>query len=290
MNLPQSYLDKMKNLLGDSEFEEYMKTFSEERCYGIRLNNKRGSNEILTELLDKCGIIENCFMTKIPWIPNGFFAEDTAFASSHPFYRAGLYYIQEPSAMTPARSIDIQPKDRVLDMCAAPGGKATQIASKLSDKGFLLANDISASRGKALLKNLEMAGAESFCVTAEDPKKLAEVYPGFFDKIILDAPCSGEGMFRRDPKGVLAWLEKGPSYYAKIQEELIEAAAVMLKSGGYLLYSTCTFSTEENEEQILKLIEKHPEFETADIEGYEGFEPGKLGVEKAVRIFPHKMR
>ncbi len=289
MNLPQEYIDNMKKLLGEKEFEHYIRTFSEERHYGIRLNNKRGSNEELVSQLEKCGLAEKCSLSKVPWIPNGYFASDTAPAASHPFYRAGLYYIQEPSAMTPARSIDIEPEDKVLDMCAAPGGKATQIASKLSKEGFLLANDISASRGKALLKNLEMAGAESFCVTAEDPKKLAVVYPDFFDKIVLDAPCSGEGMFRRDPKGISAWIEKGPSYYAKIQEELLEAAAVMLKNGGSLLYSTCTFSTEENEEQILKLIERHPEFETADIEGYEGFEAGKLGVEKAVRIFPHKM-
>ena len=289
MNYPQEYLDSMRELLGDEELSRFLSALDREYFQGLRVNNKKISNEAFEGLVSANGFWEKCRLKKIPWIQNGYYINDNKPASSHPYYRAGLFYIQEPSAMMPARSMPVEPDDMVLDMCAAPGGKATQLASKLSDEGFLLANDISAGRGKALLKNLEMAGIDNFCVTAENPDHLTDVYPEFFDKILLDAPCSGEGMFRKDQKSIAAWKERGPEYYSVIQEGLLEDAAIILKPGGYMLYSTCTFSVIENEMQILKLLEKHPELTTEKISPYEGFSGGYLGLEDAVRIFPHKM-
>ncbi len=289
MELPKKFIENMKELLTERELLEYLNSLEKKPCHGIRINHKKISTEDAQVLFEKWGLIEKWGLKKIPWISNGYFIEDSKAASAHPFYRAGLYYIQEPSAMTPARSLPLEKKDKILDMCAAPGGKATQLASKIGPEGFLLANDISVSRGKALLKNLEMAGVDNACVSAEDPKKLMSFFSEYFDKILLDAPCSGEGMFRRDPKSVGAWLEKGPDYYSKIQEELLEEAYAMLSPGGRLIYSTCTFSKEENEDQIEKLLKKHPQMQIEKIVPYEGFSKGFGSVEEAVRIFPHKM-
>lgn len=193
--------------------------------------------------------------------------------------------------MTPASRLPVKPGDRVLDLCAAPGGKATELGARLEGRGFLLANDISASRAKALLKNLEMAGIPNICVTAERPERLAEAYPEFFDKILIDAPCSGEGMFRRDARMAAHWESAPPEDYLEVQRELTECAVRMLRPGGMMLYSTCTFSTEENEENILRLLERHPELSPVPIEPYyEGFAPGRMGLSGTVRIFPHRMR
>ena len=148
--------------------------------------------------------------------------------------------------MTPASRLPVEEGDIVLDLCAAPGGKATELGARLKGSGMLVANDISSSRAKALLKNLELMGLENCYVTCEDPVKLKQQLPCFFDKILVDAPCSGEGMFHRRPEMAKEWEEKGPSEYSSVQKELVLAAAAMLKPGGMLLYSTCTFSREEN--------------------------------------------
>ena len=199
--------------------------------------------------------------------------------------------------MTPASVLPVKPGDRVLDLCAAPGGKSTELGAKLMGKGVLIANDISNSRAKALLKNLELFGISNICVTSETPEKLASVYPEYFDKILIDAPCSGEGMFRKDRKMVKAWEEHGPEFFVKIQRSIITQAAQMLKPGGMLLYSTCTFSPEENEQTIEFLLQEYPQFKICDIKGYEGFSDGILKaslsgneqLKKTIRIFPHKM-
>lgn len=191
--------------------------------------------------------------------------------------------------MTPANRLDIQPGDYVLDLCAAPGGKATELGSRLRGEGILVANDLSSSRAKALLKNLELMGIPNVYVTSEDPGRLAEQLPGFFDKILVDAPCSGEGMFRREPKMVSYWEKQGPEYYSEIQRKLILQAADMLRPGGKLLYSTCTFSEPENEGTIHWLMEQRPEMHLIDCEPYEGFAPGRQGLTQCVRIFPHRM-
>ena len=176
--------------------------------------------------------------------------------------------------MTPADRLPVEPGDKVLDVCAAPGGKATELGAKLNGEGVLIANDISNSRAKGLLKNIEVFGIGNVLVLSEEPGKLEEYFPEYFDKILIDAPCSGEGMFRKDKKMVKAWEEHGPEFFANIQKSIITQAARMLKPGGMLLYSTCTFDGRENEGTIEYLLNAYPEFEILDMKGYEGFAEG----------------
>ncbi len=290
MNLPDAFVDKMKQLLGD-EFDEYIQCYDEKRLYGLRVNTKKISVE------EFCAICP-FDIEPIPWIDNGFYydGEDVQ-ASKHPYYFAGLYYLQEPSAMTPANRLPIEPGDKVLDVCAAPGGKATELGAKLNGTGVLMANDISNSRAKGLLKNIEVFGIENVFVLSEEPGKLESYFPEYFDKILIDAPCSGEGMFRKDKKMVKAWEEHGPEFFSKIQKSIVVQAARMLKPGGMILYSTCTFDPCENEGTIEYLLDQYPEFVIKDIIPYEGFSQGKPEVtktynadfSKTVRIWPHKM-
>lgn len=290
MNLPVAFVEKMKNLLGE-EFEQYIKCYEEKRLYGLRVNTKKISVE---EFQNICPFE----IKPIPWIENGFYYDgENVQAAKHPYYFAGLYYLQEPSAMTPANCLPIEPGDKVLDVCAAPGGKATELGAKLQGQGVLMANDISNSRAKGLLKNLEVFGIGNVLVLSEEPGKLETYFPEYFDKILIDAPCSGEGMFRKDKKMIKAWEEHGPEFFAKIQRSIITQAARMLKPGGMLLYSTCTFDPEENEGTIEYLMEQYPEFKIKEISPYVGFACGKPEVtnskdsdfEKTVRIWPHKM-
>lgn len=199
--------------------------------------------------------------------------------------------------MTPADRLQIEPGDKVLDVCAAPGGKATELGAKLQGEGILMANDISNSRAKGLLKNIELFGIGNMLVLSEEPGRLTEYFPEYFDKILIDAPCSGEGMFRKDKKMVKAWEEHGPEFFSKIQRSIVTQAASMLRPGGMMLYSTCTFDPSENEQTIEYLLEEYPEFQICEMEGYEGFANGMPEVTKSknpefaktVRIFPHRM-
>ncbi len=290
MDLPVKFTDKMKRLLGD-EYEDYIRCYEETRLYGLRVNTKKISVE---EFVKICPFE----ITPIPWIENGFYYDgESVQAAKHPYYFAGLYYLQEPSAMTPASRLPIEPGDKVLDVCAAPGGKATELGAKLKGEGVLVANDISNSRAKGLLKNIEVFGIGNVLVLSEEPGKLEDYFPEYFDKILIDAPCSGEGMFRKDKKMVKAWEEHGPEFFAKLQRSIVTQAARMLKPGGMLLYSTCTFDPEENEGTMEYLLSQYPEFQIVEMEGYEGFACGKPEVTetkhpdfaKTVRIWPHKM-
>ncbi|MGN0161583.1 MAG: RsmF rRNA methyltransferase first C-terminal domain-containing protein [Lachnospiraceae bacterium] len=282
MNLPIEYEKAMKELLGD-EFDAYIDSFEEKRLYGLRVNNLKISTEDFLK-------IAPFNLTPIPWIDNGFFYTEDEKPGKHPYYYAGLYYLQEPSAMTPANRLPVDEGDRILDMCAAPGGKSTELAAKLNDTGLLVSNDISASRAKALLKNIELFGTKNVMVINEDPMKLKDLYPGYFDKILIDAPCSGEGMFRKDNKLIKAWEKNGPEFYGAIQRQIVLYGADMLKPGGYMMYSTCTFSKYEDEETIAHLLKERPQMELVSMQGYEGFAGGFDGYDECVRIFPHKMQ
>ena len=196
--------------------------------------------------------------------------------------------------MTPANVLPIEEGDVVFDMCAAPGGKSTELAARLNKTGLLITNDISNSRAKALLKNVEVFGVPNLCVLNEDPVGIASRFSGFFDKVLIDAPCSGEGMFRKDNKLIKAWEKNSPEFYSQIQRNIILAGADMLKPGGKLLYSTCTFSKLEDEDSVIHLLTNRPDMHLIDIKPYEGFSHGfdtdeGYHLEKAVRIFPHKM-
>lgn len=291
IKLPEKFENKMKELLQD-EYDDYLQCYDEPRYYGLRVN----TNKISVEDFLK---IAPWPLTPVPWIPNGFYYDgDKIQPSKHPYYFAGLYYLQEPSAMTPASRIPVKPGERVLDVCAAPGGKATELGAKLKGEGVLIANDISNSRARGLLKNLELFGIGNMMVISEEPGKLVEYFPEYFDKILIDAPCSGEGMFRKDKKMVKAWEEHGPEFFSKLQRSIITQAAAMLKPGGMILYSTCTFDPLENEKTVEYLLETCPEFKICDMEGYEGFcegipkyvEDHSEEYRKTVRIFPHKMQ
>ena len=289
MNLPKEFEEKMKTLLG-SEYEEYTACYDEPRHYGLRVNTAKISVEDFLK-------IAPWPLEPVPWIENGFYYDgDHIQPSKHPYYFAGLYYLQEPSAMTPASRLPVEPGDRVLDVCAAPGGKATELGAKLQGTGVLAANDLSSSRAKGLLKNLELFGIGNVLVLSEEPGKLVSYFEGYFDKILIDAPCSGEGMFRKDKKMVKAWEEHGPSFFSKIQKSIITQAAQMLRPGGMLLYSTCTFSPEENEQIIAWVLREFPEMQLIPMKGYEGFSEGRPDLadgnpelKKCVRIWPHHM-
>ena len=292
----------MQDILGD-EYQEYVDCYEAPRYYGLRVNTKKISVEDFVRI---CPFE----IRPIPWIENGFYYDGAQISpAKHPYYAAGLYYLQEPSAMTPANRLPVEPGDRVLDVCAAPGGKATELGAKLQGQGVLVANDISASRAKALLKNVEVFGIRNSFIVNEVPAKLAENFPEFFDKILVDAPCSGEGMFRKDPAVAKVWDGNKPYECAKQQKEIITRAAQMLAPGGDLLYSTCTFSPEENEQVIQFLLDSREDMEIREIKPFDGFAPGrpdvayegwnseesenrKMGsadLKKCVRIWPHKM-
>ena len=290
MDFPVSFTEKMKAILGD-EYEDFLKGYDRTRHYGLRVNRTK----LTAEAFERMSLYD---LTPVPWIDNAFEYEDSVSPAKHPYYFAGMYYLQEPSAMTPANLLPIEPGDRVLDLCAAPGGKATELGAKLNHTGLLVANDISNSRAKALLKNIELFGIPNVLVTSEPPEKLAGKFPGFFDKILIDAPCSGEGMFRKNPGMMKDWEIYGPKHYSDLQRSIVPHALRMLKPGGMLLYSTCTFSPEENEGTVKFMLDLDPDLEVLEIPNrYEGFAPGRPelieggteDLKNCVRIWPHKM-
>lgn len=282
MELPLEYTEKMKALLGE-EFAAYLASFDAGRFYGLRANTLKISPE---ELREK-GLFG---LKEVPWCAEGFYYDGAERPAKHPYYHAGLYYLQEPSAMSPAAILPIAEGDRVLDLCAAPGGKATQLAARLGGTGLLFANDISAGRAKTLLKNIELAGIRNAVVTSETPERLAARLPQFFDKILVDAPCSGEGMFRKEPDMVKSWDEKMLTFCRAEQAKILDACAALLKPGGLLLYSTCTFAPEENEKSIGDFLEKYPAFSLLPIEKAHGFAPGLAPYEACARLYPHKLQ
>lgn len=285
MNLPNDYVLEMKNLLGEDEYRLYEDSLSSKSYLALRVNTSKIS-------VDDFIAISPFKLEKIPFINNGFYIDDTDAASKHPYYFAGLYYLQEPSAMLPAANLNIQSTDKVLDLCAAPGGKATEVSSK--SPALLIANDISFSRTIPLVKNLELFGAKNACVVCEDPDRLSLIYKSFFDKILVDAPCSGEGMFRKDSKLISAWLEKRPSEYTDLQKNILQNAVNMLSPGGYIVYSTCTFSKCEDEEVIKQILDDNPDISICPIDSFDGsrggFSDDKYDFSGCLRIFPHLVK
>lgn len=282
MNLPELFLENMKQLLGD-EYGAWKDSFLKPSVSGLRINRTKVEPREWKETLCPFEI------EPVPWTSNGYYYKEEVRPAKHPYYFAGLYYLQEPSAMAPAAWLPIEPGDRVLDLCAAPGGKSTELGARLEGEGLLVSNDISNSRARALLKNLELFGIPNICVTSEAPDKLADTFGAFFDKILVDAPCSGEGMFRKDPDLIKSWLERGPEYYAKIQREILIQAVRLLKPGGSILYSTCTFAKTEDEDTIAWLLKERPEMELCALPQWEGACCGIDG-EPVIRLFPHKIK
>ncbi|MCD8023503.1 MAG: RsmB/NOP family class I SAM-dependent RNA methyltransferase [Lachnospiraceae bacterium] len=293
--LPSAFLTRMRGQLQD-EAEPFFACYEKEAEAGIRMNTLKISLEEASGRLPFA-------RQRIPWTDNGFYLDADAQASRHPWYRPGLYYMPEPSAKLPARILPVEPGNMVLDLCAAPGGKSTELLSRLKGEGLLIANDVSASRAKALVKNLALWGAANACITSETPQRLLDAFGCCFDRILVDAPCSGEGMFRKEHSLIASWQKKGPAQYAPLQKESLSCAVQMLKPGGMLLYSTCTFSEEEDEEVVADALARYPELSLIQgpegVVAQEGFLPGRTpasapegvtGVERCVRLYPHRVR
>lgn len=281
IELPQKFKDQMKDLLKE-EYDDYIQSFNQDRFYGLRINTLKISVEDFLKITD-------FHLTPIPWTDDGFYYDaNLDKPSKHPYYYAGLYYLQEPSAMLPAQVLPIQENDFVLDTCAAPGGKSTKLATKLNQTGLLISNDISSSRCQGLLKNIELFGVQNAWVTSENLVSMKNQYSETFDKILVDAPCSGEGMFRKEPDLIKSWIEKDDSFYPPIQKEILNAAIDMLKPGGSLVYSTCTFSIHENEEVIQDALNKHEDIHLVNIFKQDGMVSG-VNMPECVRLYPHKI-
>ena len=289
MNLPKDYQSKMQEMLGE-EYLQYLDSFNHSYGQTLRVNQLK---------MEPADFIRRFLLSgQVSWCNTGFYYEGDERLSANPYYHAGIYYLQEPSAMAPAAFLPVEPGDRVLDLCAAPGGKSTALAARLQGEGFLLSNDISASRCKPLLKNMEMAGVTNSVITCEAPEKLAGRFAGYFDKVLVDAPCSGEGMFRREPSMVKSWSAEEVKRYAVLQREILFHAAQMLRPGGYLLYSTCTFAKEEDEQTVEYFLEQHKDFSLQELPLCEGIEMGRVewtlhgreDVRNCRRFLPHKVK
>ncbi len=271
--LPEAFLERMKRQLGE-EFPEFLQSLERPRAVALRYNPLKGE----LPAMDFAG--EN-----VPWEPLGRYYDPETRPGLHPYHEAGVYYLQEASAMAPVALLDPQPGEKVLDLCAAPGGKTTQIAGRMGGEGFLLCNEINPKRAKILSRNIERMGVSNALVTNEHPERLAERFPGFFDRVLVDAPCSGEGMFRKEEAAVTDWSQETVEMCARRQTEILHSAARMLRPGGRLVYSTCTFAPEEDEGAVAEFLEAHPEFEPEVLEApwFEAVENG------GHRLWPHKL-
>lgn len=290
INLPEKYKERMKALLGDG-YEAYEKALSEPPVRAFRVNTDKIS---VADFEKICPFPHE----KIPYTDNGFyFTYDKI--GNHPFHHAGMIYVQEPGAMAPAECVDIKPEWHVLDMCAAPGGKSTQIKNKLGEKGVLVSNEIIPSRCKILTGNIERLGLKNVITTCSDSEHLTRFFHKDFDLIMVDAPCSGEGMFRKEEAAVTEWSEENVRLCAERQLGILDNAIRLLKDGGYIIYATCTFSLEENEMVIDSFLRKYPEFELAEVtprvrestcDGieFEGCEAKNILYCR--RFYPHKSR
>lgn len=286
MILPCEFKERMRRFLGgqsDSFFECYEKRPSQ----ALRVNTLKISVE---EFL-KRGIFA---LRPVPWTKDGFFYNPEERPGKHSYHEAGLYYIQEPSAMAVGVLAAPRPGERVLDLCAAPGGKTTQLAAAMEGKGLLVSNEIHPVRAKALSQNVERMGIANAVVTNEKPQALAEKFPLFFDRIVVDAPCSGEGMFRKEEQALESWSLQNIQMCAKRQRDILHTAARMLRAGGTLVYSTCTFAPEENEGTVSAFLKSHPDFSVRRTEAYEGFGAGRPEWADALpetaetfRLWPH---
>ena len=252
MQLPVDFERRMRDMLG-VEYDTFIETYNEDRAYGIRYNPLKISRADFERVVKAA-------TERIPWAEEGYYYNPDMQPGKAVLHEAGAYYIQEPSAMSAAELLDIKEGDVVCDLCAAPGGKSTQIAGKLNGTGMLVANEFYGSRAKILSQNIERMGIRNAVVLNESTEHMAELFPEFFDKVMVDAPCSGEGMFRKDVEARGEWSEEQVKICAERQANILDNAAKLVKSGGVMVYSTCTFSREENEDTVRAFLERNTDF------------------------------
>lgn len=285
MQLPAKFKEKIIELIGIEEFEKYEASLDQNKACGLRVNTLKMDPMLFKErFADILPMQES-----IPWTQDGFYYDNSLFPAKCALYHAGLFYLQDPSAMYPAENLGVEPGDRVLDMCAAPGGKSTKIASMLGGEGVLVANDISQTRVKALVYNLERWGCKNAIITNESPENLCKHFTGYFNKILIDAPCSGEGMFRKDDEALDAWGKYDKSKFTQIQSELLGYAARLLAPGGTIIYSTCTFDDAEDEKIIQGFLAEYDDFQVEELTKVGGITDG-IGIKEAARLWPHRLR
>lgn len=280
MNLPDKFCERMREMLGE-EYDEFIKSYDKKINQGIRLNTL------------KCGDVSELkldVISGVEWCREGFYADKVKISGNHPYHCAGLFYFQEPSAMSAAVGLPLCENPHILDLCAAPGGKTTQIAARMKNSGVVVSNEIVPKRAAVLAENVERMGLSNTVVTNESPQRLAEKFPLYFDGIIVDAPCSGEGMFRKEPQAVTEWSEAHTLSCGMRQKNILDDAYKMLKSGGYIMYSTCTFAQAENEDVVRYMVEKY-DMQICEIPELSMLSDG-IGmfpeIEKCRRVFPHK--
>ena len=274
--LPSAFTERMMGQFEDrSEYEAFLESYNKERAYGLRYNPlKIDRGSFLREL--------SISLRAVTWAEEGFYYEASEHPGKHVLHEAGAFYIQEPSAMAVVEVLDPKPGERILDLCAAPGGKSTQIAGRMQGAGLLVSNEIIPSRAKILSQNIERMGVGNCVVCREEPKRLAEAFPVFFDRVLVDAPCSGEGMFRKDETAIAEWSPENVTMCAARQRDILKQAAGMVTPGGVLVYSTCTFSIEENEGTIRDFTKEHPEFTVENVHIN-----GIRGSDRTLRLWPH---
>jgi NOL1/NOP2/sun family putative RNA methylase len=283
IGLPEAFLSRMRTLPG-FDFEAFLRSYDLPPFRGLRVNTLRCDAGHFAG-------ISPFALKKVPFCENGFYIGEEV-SGRHPWHHAGVFYLQEPSAMSAVTALGVLPGMRVLDLCAAPGGKSTQIAAALAGKGLLVCNEIVPARAAILLSNIERCGVRNAAVTCEKPERLCARLEGFFDRVLIDAPCSGEGMFRRDPTATGEWTAESPSTCAKRQRAILGDGCRAVSPGGVLVYSTCTFSSEENEGVVNAFIHDHPDFSLEQIDADFGqpARPDWAGAEPelaaARRVFP----
>lgn len=271
--LPEAFLKRMEAQLGP-EYPAFLASLERPRAVALRLHPRKRPAKALPFLGGP-----------VPWEPLGFYFDPQARPGLHPYHEAGVYYLQEASAMAPVALLDPQPGERVLDLCAAPGGKATQIAGRMEGRGLLVANEIHPKRAAVLSRNVERMGVPNALVTSEPPQKLAARLPGYFHRVLVDAPCSGEGMFRKEEAAVTDWSPETVAMCARRQREILDRAAALVAPGGRLVYSTCTFASEEDEQIAEWFLETHPAFVPEPVKA-PWFASGSPGT---YRLWPHKL-
>ena len=259
--LPKDYTDRMRTLLGD-EYPAFEASYNDSRYYALRINPLKVDKADIEGILSDIGADRGA---NVPWCEEGYYYDkDSCQAGRSPYHDAGAYYIQEPSAMSVISAMDPKPGERICDLCAAPGGKTTHIAGRMMGEGILVANEIVPDRARILARNVERMGVTNCVVTNASPQDMALRFPGYFHKVCVDAPCSGEGMFRKDEDATGEWSLSAVDMCADRQAEILDAAADMVMPGGVIIYSTCTFEPAENERAITGFISRHPDWHIAD--------------------------